>query len=158
MSLGRSIIDAGATVVLGHHPHVARPVERYKSGVIAYSLGNFIGDMVWYAPFLRGSLLRCGLADHAATDPIVTPTRLDAGYRPTLDIAASEAPTAEGSVRGLDGDAYAAAIRRTMADQRRASYRAALLNLRRTPLPILVQLVTQTLRNKIAAASGRAGS
>ncbi|RII28402.1 MAG: capsular biosynthesis protein [Geobacter sp.] len=34
-------IDAGADVVLGHHPHVLQGIERYKGGVILYSLGNF---------------------------------------------------------------------------------------------------------------------
>lgn len=35
-------IDAGADLVLGHHPHVLQGIERYKNGVIFYSLGNFI--------------------------------------------------------------------------------------------------------------------
>ncbi len=34
-------VDAGADVIIGHHPHVLRGVERYKSGIIFYSLGNF---------------------------------------------------------------------------------------------------------------------
>lgn len=42
--LARKIIDAGADVILGHHPHVLQPVERYKKGLIFYSLGNFIFD------------------------------------------------------------------------------------------------------------------
>ncbi|MEK7797175.1 MAG: CapA family protein [Pseudomonadota bacterium] len=40
-SLGRAAIDAGAAAVIGHHPHVLQGVERYKNGVIFYSLGNF---------------------------------------------------------------------------------------------------------------------
>ncbi|MCO5937405.1 CapA family protein [Mucilaginibacter sp. RB4R14] len=35
-------IDAGADVVLGHGPHVARAMELYKNRLIAYSLGNFV--------------------------------------------------------------------------------------------------------------------
>jgi len=34
-------IDAGADIVIGHHPHVLQPIEKYKGGIIAYSLGNF---------------------------------------------------------------------------------------------------------------------
>ncbi len=34
-------IDAGADVVLGHHPHVLQGIEYYKGGVVFYSLGNF---------------------------------------------------------------------------------------------------------------------
>jgi len=40
-STARKAIDAGADVVLGHHPHVLQGIEFYKSGVIFYSLGNF---------------------------------------------------------------------------------------------------------------------
>jgi poly-gamma-glutamate capsule biosynthesis protein CapA/YwtB (metallophosphatase superfamily) len=35
-------IDAGADVILGNGPHVARAMEIYKNRLIAYSLGNFV--------------------------------------------------------------------------------------------------------------------
>jgi len=35
-------IDAGAAVVLGHHPHVPQRIELYHGGWIFYSLGNFV--------------------------------------------------------------------------------------------------------------------
>ncbi|HEU0036099.1 MAG TPA: CapA family protein [Kofleriaceae bacterium] len=38
----RAFIDAGANGVIGHHPHLLQRIERYKDGVIAYSLGNFM--------------------------------------------------------------------------------------------------------------------
>ena len=38
----RAFVDAGATAVIGHHPHVWQGIERYRDGVIAYSLGNFV--------------------------------------------------------------------------------------------------------------------
>lgn len=34
-------IDAGADVIIGHHPHVLQGIELYKRGIIFYSLGNF---------------------------------------------------------------------------------------------------------------------
>ena len=37
----RSMVDAGADLILGHGPHVVRGMERYKDRLIAYSLGNF---------------------------------------------------------------------------------------------------------------------
>ncbi len=40
--LGRAAIDAGADLVLGHHPHVLQGVERYRGRHIVYSLGNFV--------------------------------------------------------------------------------------------------------------------
>lgn len=45
--VARAMIDAGASAVIAHHPHVVREIEHYRDSVIAYSLGNFIGDMTW---------------------------------------------------------------------------------------------------------------
>jgi hypothetical protein len=42
MKFSRSVIDAGADLVLGHGPHVLRALEVYKGKLIAYSLGNFL--------------------------------------------------------------------------------------------------------------------
>ncbi len=40
--LGRAAIDAGADLVIGHHPHVLQGIETYKGRHIVYSLGNFV--------------------------------------------------------------------------------------------------------------------
>lgn len=40
----RQIIEYGADLVLGHHPHIIHGLEFYKRGCIAYSLGNFVFD------------------------------------------------------------------------------------------------------------------
>ena len=39
--LGRICIDAGADLVLGHHPHVLQGIEEYNGKYIVYSLANF---------------------------------------------------------------------------------------------------------------------
>ncbi len=44
MQIAHMSIDAGASLVLGHHPHVLQPVEVYNGGIIFYSLGNFVFD------------------------------------------------------------------------------------------------------------------
>ena len=155
VAMGRSIIDAGAALVIGHHPHVVRPVERYRHGVIAYSLGNFIGDMVWYPPFRRGAILRCALSDEGVVEATTRATVLGHDFRPVLanEDAVSPVPTA--ALEGLDADAYARAISLTMRRQRLASYRAALVNLPRTPPAILAQLASDTVHNKIGALAAR---
>jgi len=38
----RQMIDAGASCVIGHHPHIPQGCEIYKNGLIVYSLGSFI--------------------------------------------------------------------------------------------------------------------
>jgi poly-gamma-glutamate synthesis protein (capsule biosynthesis protein) len=40
----RLAIDSGASLVIGHHPHVLQGLESYGGGAIAYSLGNFVFD------------------------------------------------------------------------------------------------------------------
>lgn len=42
IEFAHSVIDAGADVIIGHHSHVLQGIERYKTGVIVYSLGNFV--------------------------------------------------------------------------------------------------------------------
>jgi hypothetical protein len=41
ITMAHRIIDLGARIVHGHHPHVLQGIERYKRGLILYSLGNF---------------------------------------------------------------------------------------------------------------------
>lgn len=41
-----NLIDSGADIIIGHHPHVVQPVEIYNNRAIFYSLGNFIFDML----------------------------------------------------------------------------------------------------------------
>jgi len=49
--LAKDVLDAGATAVIGTHPHVMQPIEKYvtKDGretLIAYSLGNFVSNQI----------------------------------------------------------------------------------------------------------------
>ncbi len=39
--------EAGADVIVGHHPHVLMPVERIDDALVLYSLGNFVFDQGW---------------------------------------------------------------------------------------------------------------
>uniref|UniRef100_UPI004047ABE7 CapA family protein n=1 Tax=Roseivirga sp. TaxID=1964215 RepID=UPI004047ABE7 len=42
VQFAKTVIDAGADVVIGHGPHVLRGIDTYKSKLIVYSLGNFL--------------------------------------------------------------------------------------------------------------------
>jgi hypothetical protein len=49
--LAHAFIEAGAVAVLGAHPHVVQPWERYvtedgREGFVVYSLGNFVSDQI----------------------------------------------------------------------------------------------------------------
>ena len=50
----KKIIELGADIIIGGHPHVIQPVDYFKtnntkldSGFVAYSLGNFVSNQRW---------------------------------------------------------------------------------------------------------------
>jgi len=75
-AVGRAAIQAGADVVVGHHPHVVQGVEVYQGKPIFYSLGNFAFD--W--PKMRGRaldglLVRCTVTGRALSSVSFVPVR-----------------------------------------------------------------------------------
>ena len=66
----RELIDLGAVAVVGHHPHVLQGIERYKHGVIAYSLGNFLFENTNEIPRQTG-VLRLRLAPAGCLERVV---------------------------------------------------------------------------------------
>ncbi len=73
VAAGRRLVDAGVDVVLGHHSHFLQPVEKYKHGLIFYSLGNFVFDL-WHEEAKLGVIakvyLRKGQLPHYELVPI----------------------------------------------------------------------------------------
>jgi gamma-polyglutamate biosynthesis protein CapA len=55
--LAHAMVDAGADVVVGHHPHVIQDIELYKNAPIFYSLGNFIFDQYFSDEVQQGLVL-----------------------------------------------------------------------------------------------------
>lgn len=49
VKLGRRIIDAGADLLIGHHPHIIQPYEKYKGKYIFYSVGNLYFNDIHYS-------------------------------------------------------------------------------------------------------------
>ena len=82
------LLAAGATVVLGHHPHVLQPIETTDTQLVAYSLGNFI----WHAR--SGITGDTGILQLDFEDT----TLVGWSFHPhLLDAAGAPAPVAEGS-------------------------------------------------------------
>jgi poly-gamma-glutamate capsule biosynthesis protein CapA/YwtB (metallophosphatase superfamily) len=65
VEFARAMVDAGADLVLGHGPHVVRPMEVYRDRLIAYSLGNFATYYGISVEGIRGiaPILLCTLDD-----------------------------------------------------------------------------------------------
>ncbi len=63
IKIAHRAIDAGANLVLGHHPHVVQPYEEYKNGYIFYSLGNFVFDQMWSEETRKGEIAKINFLD-----------------------------------------------------------------------------------------------
>ena len=48
-------MDAGADLILGHHPHVIQGLEVYKDRLIVYSMGDFVWD--WHSAYTGESFV-----------------------------------------------------------------------------------------------------
>ena len=96
-AFGRAAIDAGATAVLGHHPHVLQAVEKYQGGLIIYSLGNLIFDMAADATYETAAFNLKMEAGRLASLEII-PIRIGRGsYVPAL----AQGRDAQGILEGI---------------------------------------------------------
>jgi len=80
--IAHSVIDVGANIVIGHHPHVAEEVELYKGGVIAYSLGNLIFDQNFSRDTSWGLVLKIRVDQSKVLSVEKIPVHFDSTYRP----------------------------------------------------------------------------
>ena len=96
IEFAHAAIDAGATVVVGHHPHVVQGWERRGSGVIFYSLGNLVFDQFQRVETQHGLLAgivfsgkTIAHAEAIPVDIVRTVPRLSVKSMPQAVIAAS---------------------------------------------------------------------
>jgi len=74
-------IDSGADVVIGHHPHVVQPAEKYKDGYIFYSLGNFIFDQPWSKETQTGLMVKFSFLPNLIENIELIPIRINKKYQ-----------------------------------------------------------------------------
>lgn len=58
IKLAHLMVDAGADIIHGHHPHVFQNVEFYHNKPIYYSFGNFIFDQNWSSETSTSNLIQ----------------------------------------------------------------------------------------------------
>jgi poly-gamma-glutamate synthesis protein (capsule biosynthesis protein) len=89
----RTLAGAGASMVIGHHPHVLQGMERHNAAPILYSLGNFIADDVhftdgdvlsWDRTARTGCIVLADLGQQGVADVRLVPT-YDSGQTVELD-------------------------------------------------------------------------
>jgi hypothetical protein len=132
VELAHRLADAGAQVVLGHHPHVLQPVELYRradgrTAIVAYSLGNFISNQSRHfvpgvtpgkvAASRDGALLRVEIARRDYGRGVVQVEVAGADFLPlwtendTSEIARAKDPKARPSIRVVSLDRALAQVR-----------------------------------------------
>ncbi|MBO8170034.1 MAG: CapA family protein [Thermoanaerobacteraceae bacterium] len=77
--LAHRLIDAGVDLIIGHHPHTLQGLERYRQGLIAYSLGNFIFDQDFSQQTSEGLLLDVVFSPLGIERAAVSPVVIDRG-------------------------------------------------------------------------------
>jgi len=92
--LAHHTIDAGADIVIGHHPHVLQGMEIYKGKVICYSRGNFVfgvkvpffvdatKDTVIVTCLIKNRQIKSVYLQPVAADQYKNPTLLTSGTLP----------------------------------------------------------------------------
>ena len=82
INMSRKFIDNGVDVIIGHHPHVIQPFEKYKKGLIFYSLGNFMFDMIYSKNVRSGILVHLDLHRNQEIEHEIVPITIDRNFIP----------------------------------------------------------------------------
>lgn len=89
------MVDAGATLVVGNHPHRVQGVERFSNGaVVAYALGNFVFDQQWSDGTLftvQGLMLQADFRGTELVNVTLIPIQIQNNFQPRLATAAEAA-------------------------------------------------------------------
>jgi len=83
INMARALIDQGVDVILGHHPHVIQGVEKYKKGLIVYSLGNFIFDM-WMTETKESMMINIYFTKRGIDNFEIIPLIINALHQPEI--------------------------------------------------------------------------
>lgn len=154
IDLAHAVIDAGAQLIVGHHPHVLRGIERYGNGCIVYSLGNFVCDMVWDETLRATAIFQCTLTRDGIRDIAVVPARINDRFQPVpLTGAARDAALA--AMESLPTEArsdmrqYALEADTVHRAIRMKSHMFFLTRIWKYPKRILVQQLGTFFRNRV---------
>jgi poly-gamma-glutamate synthesis protein (capsule biosynthesis protein) len=79
----KTAVDAGAKLVVGHHPHVINGIEEYNGAVIAYGLGNFVAYFV-EKKFRQTFILDCLLKSDGGIEYEAVPVWINDNFQPEI--------------------------------------------------------------------------
>jgi gamma-polyglutamate biosynthesis protein CapA len=157
IELGRNLVDAGADVVIGHHPHVLQPFEHYKNGLIIYSLGNFLFDL-WHPETKPTVVALITVSPGCAPEVDFNPVYIDNGFFPrkanqeqSSDVRSllSFRDHSVDSIIKMPPKDYHDRYKANLAAVRPRKYRYFLKNIYRYPLGIIVQSFFRTCYRRL---------
>lgn len=82
--LSRQVVDAGADIIHGHHPHVWQGYEIYQDKPIFYSFGNFIFDQSWSAATSHSQIAALTLSKTKIEDLKLFPIEIKYNSQPQI--------------------------------------------------------------------------
>ncbi len=89
VAAAHAMVEAGAALVIGDHPHWVQSAETYRGAYIACGVGNFVFDQMWSAETREGSIHQVFFDGARLVAVRIRPTIIDDFYRPRL-LAPSE--------------------------------------------------------------------
>lgn len=161
IKLARRLVDAGADVIIGHHPHVLRGIEHYGRGHIVYSLGNFVCDMIWDDTLRTSVIFECEITGNGVRNVNLVPTYTNNDYQPEI-LAGEKKDAVLRQIELLANHLELGAGPQDMASERYAkdadsvhrhirakSHRFFLTRFWKYPAPILIQQLGTYLKNRV---------
>ena len=79
--LAKKLVRNGVNIIFGHHPHAIQGIQRYRNGLIFYSLGNFIFDTALsFAKY--GLMVFLSLSDKGISKYKLIPLSINENFQP----------------------------------------------------------------------------
>ena len=161
LRLGRDLADAGADLVVGHHPHVLRGLERHGRALVAYSLGNFICDMSWDERLRETFILHCwiglaGVERFEAVPIFINDMYLpevvsgDRAYKIRRTLESASSLLSNENLEDYDAKSarYAEDANTYIREYRKKAHAFFLKNIHRYPKSILIQQLGEFVHNR----------
>jgi len=171
INIARRLVDAGADVIIGHHPHVLRGIEQHGRGYIVYSLGNFVCDMVWDDTLRTSLIFECEITDNGVRNVNLVPTYTNNNYQPEVltgekrgavlrqvDLLANNLESSTVNSHDRASQRYAKDADSVHRYIRAKSHRFFLTRFWKYPAPILIQQLGTYIKNRLherISAGGR---
>jgi poly-gamma-glutamate synthesis protein (capsule biosynthesis protein) len=156
--LAHKMINLGVDIILGHHPHVLQGIEKYKNGVIAYSLGNFLFDL-WEDQTKRSIVLKIEITKDGVLDYRMIPIYISDDFQPRRAIG-DLAMNIESNMKKysdivlnknlwVDTKEYMNFRSKIQSDRRFGAYKYFLHNLYKYSLNVIFQSLVRTIFRRL---------